>query len=704
MLARWLKVIVLAMVVVLGHVGGVVANDDPIDNRDSYALIIVNKDYRHAPVVPHADKDGAAIKRFLLAQGFEETRIKVLTNEPAAQWATWLGTENNPRGRLWREMSSVQGGGNVFVYVVGHGLPSAVRGQSTVRSHLLPIEVDPSFAADFAPSLETIERNLEEVKALLPADRWLILMVEACFSGRTAAGAITPPGMMAIARPTLETRPSTIIRISAAAADETAWWDASAQGGLLTRQFLAVFEGRKGAVSGQDLRRAVRANVIKAARALQGVDQTPQIDSAIDALSFLAPREAKPPKVEDTGRRRTIEAARATCDRLVPIKDDNRFYAGPSTAAVATLKSSAREAIKACSITASDPATLAAHKGRYEMLLGWALYADGQFATARGWFQRSATAGHPIGMTNLAEMARDGEGGEKDLTLARRWFASAAEAGHVGAMNGYGLRLYFGEGGDKDLDEARRWFQRAAEGDLDIGMTHYAEMLRDGEGGDADLAGARLWFEKAALAGNASAMLSLGNLLYSGSGGEKNHPLARSWYQKSADAGSIIGKNNYGEMLRDGEGGPANLTEARRLFQSAAQDNNPYALHNLALMLRAGQGGPQNKRQALEFLEKAVELGHLLAIYQLAILLDEEAPPLQDRARAGRMIATAVARGHQFALDKVKDGLNDWHVDSRRSFQSDLKQRGLYTGATDGTINVETIAAAGTLFEREAKR
>lgn len=706
MRARRIGIALIAMLFMLVSAGAARAAT-AVDNGDSFALILVNKDYKRAPVIPHAERDGAAIKRVLLAQGFDPTRIKVLTNEPSASWAEWLGTDANPRGKLWREMRAVEGHGNVFVYFVGHGLPAPIKGQAGVRSHLLPTEVAPELAADFAPALDTIERNLEEVKALLPADRWLIFMVEACFSGRTAAGAITPPGMMAIARPTLDTRPSSIIRISAAAADETAWWDDRTQSGLLTRQFVAALEGRGGPVSGQELRRALRANVTKAAQTLRGVDQTPQIDRAIDDIQFLALRpdtKAAPVNPVDANRRRTLDVARATCERLVPLADDNRFSAGPTASEIKTLKSSAREAIKACSIVTSDPASVAAGKGRPELLLGWALYADGQHATARRWFQKSADAGHPLGMTNLAEMARDGEGGERDLAMARLWFGRAAEAGHAGAMDNYGLRLYFGEGGDKDHVGARLWFLRSAEAGLALGMTHYAEMLRDGEGGEQDLPNARVWFEKAAGEGVASAMLSLGNLLYSGRGTPKDYTAARSWYQRSADAGSAVGKNNYAEMLRDGEGGPANLTEARRLFLAAATDNSPHAMTNLALMLRAGTGGAREPRAAAEWLEKAVAINHVPAHYELAVVLDEDPPPLQNRARAGQLIATAIARGHRFSLERVEAGLKDWHLDTRRAFQGELKRLKVYDGVVDGDISEATISAAQTLFERDMKR
>ncbi|MGL5115619.1 MAG: caspase family protein [Beijerinckiaceae bacterium] len=310
-LFRFLTVVVVAFVAQFAapvHA----QRDNPSDNADSLALIIVNKNYSLVPPVPYAERDGTQIAAFLKAQGFRESRIITLLDKSGDEWRRWLGSSANPRGELWREMNQKNGQGNVFVYYVGHGLPAAAPGEREMQPYLLPVSVSPAMAGELAPSVATIERNLNEVKRLLKPERWVMFMVEACYSGQSAAGAIGTPTMMALTPKAMQSGPSDIIRISAAREDQTAWWDEKAGGGHFTQQFLRALRTQDGVVMGRALRQFVEDEVLNAVRRNHAKDQNPVIDPALDRMVF----RAIPDPEREAERNRQVESRRQESNEL----------------------------------------------------------------------------------------------------------------------------------------------------------------------------------------------------------------------------------------------------------------------------------------------------------------------------------------------------------------------------------------------------
>ena len=150
------------------------------DNADSVAVVIGNKSYRQTVSVDFAHNDAEAMRDFLSRSlGFRDSNIFVLKDATFGEFSQWFGSERSPQsGRLWRVVK--EGRSNVFVYFSGHGVPDL----QTRQPFLLPSDGNPS-QAESGFLLDTLYRNLELVKRKVGADRQVIVMIDACFTGET---------------------------------------------------------------------------------------------------------------------------------------------------------------------------------------------------------------------------------------------------------------------------------------------------------------------------------------------------------------------------------------------------------------------------------------------------------------------------------------------------------------------------------------
>jgi len=206
------------------------------DNRDSIAVVIGNKDYDDAINVDYAVNDAEAIKDFLIQKlGFRKGNVILLKNATMGKLQLWFGDENDPKGKLWDWVRADRS--NVFVYYSGHGAPDS----RTKQSHLIPTDVDPERAGR-GYRLALLQRNLEVVKKKIGAKRHIILMMDACFSGESAGGAIQKTSAGAYV-PVIPKFSLAITRLSASSARQVANWDEKSKHGLLTSLFLKAVAG-----------------------------------------------------------------------------------------------------------------------------------------------------------------------------------------------------------------------------------------------------------------------------------------------------------------------------------------------------------------------------------------------------------------------------------------------------------------------------
>ena len=265
------------------------------DNADSIAIVVGNRNYKQTTTVDYAHNDAAAIRDYLVrGLRFRDDNVFVLQDATLNELNQVFGSEANPQGgRLWR--SVVAGRSNVFVYYSGHGAPD----MRTRQSFLLPHDGDPNFS-ESGYALETLYRNLELVKQKVGAERQVVVMVDACFTGETGRKG---ENMLAVSAPGFSpARPKSgagVVRLAATSGATPANWDDSAKLGLFTSRFLMGAAGLAAPEGGDarrlswaDLQSYVTREVRATARREVGREQAPEIDMASLSLPLVEPAPA----------------------------------------------------------------------------------------------------------------------------------------------------------------------------------------------------------------------------------------------------------------------------------------------------------------------------------------------------------------------------------------------------------------------------
>ena len=93
---------------------------------------------------------------------------------------------------------------------------------------------------------------------------------------------------------------------------------------------------------------------------------------------------------------------------------------------------------------------------------GMDAFSEKRFSAAVQYLQKSADAGHLLGMVTLASMMLKGQGIARNPNQAAQWFEKAANQGHVDSQAILGLLYFNGIGVAPDTAKARFWLTKAA--------------------------------------------------------------------------------------------------------------------------------------------------------------------------------------------------------------------------------------------------
>jgi|GEM_PF-711486 len=205
-------------------------------NRDAIAVIIGNRTYANGlPNVDYAENDARAVRDFVInVLGYRVGNVIELRNASQAEILSVFGNEADHRGKLWSWIKP--GLSDVFVYYSGHGVP----GLRDRRGYLLPVDADPATPEINGYSLDLLFANLTKLDV-----RSAVVMLEACFSGNSAAGWLIGSASPVYVRTELPKGPLGLTVISAAAGDQVASWDRQARLGLFTRHVLDALRAGK---------------------------------------------------------------------------------------------------------------------------------------------------------------------------------------------------------------------------------------------------------------------------------------------------------------------------------------------------------------------------------------------------------------------------------------------------------------------------
>lgn len=239
--------------------------DTPAYKREpapnDFAVVIGVERYSALPEAEFAERDAAAVKAHLMALGFPERNIGLLTGTQASRAGvakmveSWLPKHAGADSR-------------VFFYYSGHGAPDVKTGQA----YLLPWDADAQFLEATAYPLKRLYQELNQLKA-----RQVFVALDSCFSG---AG-----GRSVLARGTrplvLKVDPGTdavgrLVILTASGADEITGTDQEQGHGVFTFEFLRALSGASGRATMLKLHDALVPRVQDAARRANR-DQTPRL-------------------------------------------------------------------------------------------------------------------------------------------------------------------------------------------------------------------------------------------------------------------------------------------------------------------------------------------------------------------------------------------------------------------------------------------
>ncbi len=238
------------------------------ENPDNFAIVVGIEKYPSLPPAQFARRDAKAVEKHLLALGYPQRNIILLTDAQASRASlaknleTWL-----PR--------NVNENSTVFFYYSGHGAPDAVTG----RAYLVPSDGDPQYLDDTGYAVSRLYEKLSALKA-----KRVLVAIDSCFSG-AGGRSVLPAG----ARPLVtkidagSLAGDKVVAFSASGAEEISGVIEEQGHGLFTYFLLRGLDGAakddRGHVSAKALYDYLLPRVRDAARR-DNRDQTPQLAPA----------------------------------------------------------------------------------------------------------------------------------------------------------------------------------------------------------------------------------------------------------------------------------------------------------------------------------------------------------------------------------------------------------------------------------------
>lgn len=232
------------------------------NNKNTFAVLIANENYRRVAKVDYAHNDGQTFYNYLTTTlGIPTEQIHLVKD----------ATLNDMRGELeWiGEVGKAYNGNASFIfYYAGHGIPD----ESTGNGYLLPAD---GFAARISSALPLSELNEAMAKV---ESKYSIVMLDACFSGAARSGDMleSARGVVIKARPG-KVDSGNLIFVTASKDDETAAKYDNARHGLFTYHLLRKLKDTKGDVNLGELTDYIVDEVNRASIVANRKSQTPTV-------------------------------------------------------------------------------------------------------------------------------------------------------------------------------------------------------------------------------------------------------------------------------------------------------------------------------------------------------------------------------------------------------------------------------------------
>jgi len=241
-------------------------------NRESegrFALVVGIEKYSGLPQADYAERDAASVRRHLLALGYPDRNVILLTGKDAGR----AGIEKYVESWLPRNVGEDS---KVFFFFSGHGAPSAESGQA----YLVPWDGDPQFLETTGYPVKRLYEKLSALKA-----KSVVVAMDACFSGAGGRSVIAQGTRPLVGKVDVSAAPGDKLTVLAASGPDEVTGGDDAQGhGIFTYFLLKALNDGQGKVSPKSAFESLSPKVRDAARR-QNREQTPQLTGTAGAAA-----------------------------------------------------------------------------------------------------------------------------------------------------------------------------------------------------------------------------------------------------------------------------------------------------------------------------------------------------------------------------------------------------------------------------------
>lgn len=230
------------------------------ENADAYALVVGVEKYNTLPDARFAERDAKAMNAHLLAMGYPQRNIVLLTGSQA----TKTGLIKNLEAWLPNNVTEKS---TVMFYFSGHGAPDA----KTSQAYLVPMDGDPQYLEETAYPIKRLYAKLAALKA-----KRVLVALDSCFSGAGGRSVLATGTRPLVAKLELAPGEGKVVSLSASSSDEITGALEEQGHGLFTYQLLKALTETAGRGTVSEVYAALKPRVQDEARR-QNRAQTPQI-------------------------------------------------------------------------------------------------------------------------------------------------------------------------------------------------------------------------------------------------------------------------------------------------------------------------------------------------------------------------------------------------------------------------------------------
>lgn len=229
-------------------------------NPDAFAVVVGVEKYNALPEARFAERDAKAMNAHLLAMGYPQRNIVLLTGPQA----TRTGFVKNLEAWLPNRVTERS---TVLFYFSGHGAPDA----NTSEAYLVPLDGDPQYLEETAYPIKRLYEKLSVLKA-----KRVLVVLDSCFSGAGGRSVLAQGMRPLVTKLNLAPTKGKVVSLAASASEEITGALEEQGHGLFTYHLLKALTETAGRGSVAELYTALKPRLQDEARR-QNRTQTPQV-------------------------------------------------------------------------------------------------------------------------------------------------------------------------------------------------------------------------------------------------------------------------------------------------------------------------------------------------------------------------------------------------------------------------------------------